>query len=244
MKIFIIKLLSSFIFISLSLAETNRPFWTEKSMYSEGSRTYFVGVATAKKNVEQARNEALKNARNELMNHLQVSDVKDITFHTQMTFEEKMPTGEITIFRLMYVEASDIEMLRENKSKDLLKAQEIALKANELRIKNTEEAINKAKANESKLKSKQIELDEIISKIDVLTSDANEKLKCGMTKAEVVKIMGKPRSTETCSNISGFNYGRKWAIFESGVLSCLAPADHFRKCGGCSLYIFIEELCK
>ena len=225
-------------------SKTARPFWTEKSSYTEGTKTYFVGVATAKKNVEQAREAALNNARTELMNHLQITDVKDIKFHTQMTFEEKTPAGETTVYRLMFVEADDIEKLRERSAQAMIKAQELAEKANEARIAKTEKAIEKAKASEARLQSKQSELDEITSRIDRITNDAEEKLKCGMTRNEVIKVMGQPRSTNSCGDKTYFNYGRKWAVLESGILNCLLPADRLLVCGGCVRASGSDELCK
>lgn len=224
------------------LAQSARPFWTEKSTYTESTKTYFVGVATAKKSVEAAREVALKNARTELMNHLQITDVKDIKFHTQMTFEEKTSAGETTVYRLMYVEAEDIEKLRERSTQALIKAQEQAEKANEERIRKTEAAIQKARASEEKLQSKQSELDEIVAKIDTATSNAEEKLKCGMIKAEVLKVMGQPRSKDSCADKVHFNYGRIWASFDGGVLKCLMPVGDFSACRSCPTYG--NELCK
>ena len=67
------------------------PFWTEKSSYLEGNRLYGVGMGAN-------RSLAFENAKQELMNHLQISDLSSIEIHTQMTYEKDL------VYRLVWVD--------------------------------------------------------------------------------------------------------------------------------------------
>lgn len=211
-----------------------RPFWTEKSSYSEGTRTYFVGIATAKKNLETARQEATDNARKELMNFLQISHTKAIPFQTQMTHEEKASDGSTTVYRLMFVEAADIERFREAQLKLESETHAKTAAALEKRLEKTSTMVALVKKKEAQIEEKQSELDSIMKRIDEATASATNKLKCGMTKSEVMRVAGKPSSTANCLKTDYYNYGRVWALFESGTLACLIPTGEMSSCRSCS----------
>ena len=77
---------------SMKGAETNkRPFWTKQSSFVEGEDLFVVGMAPHAPTVEEGRKRAFENAKVELMNFAQVTDLeaKGLVIETQMTFEEE-----------------------------------------------------------------------------------------------------------------------------------------------------------
>ena len=100
---------------SLSLvpcwAETNkRPFWTKQSSFMEGEDLFVVGIALHEETVEAGRKRAFENAKVELMNFAQVTDVeaKGLVIETQTTYEETNPLGLITVYQLLRVPAKKL----------------------------------------------------------------------------------------------------------------------------------------
>jgi hypothetical protein len=93
-------------------AETNkRPFWTKQSSFVEGEDLFVVGIAPHAATVEEGRKRAFENAKVELMNFAQVTDLeaKGLVSETQMTFEEAPnPLGMITVYQLMRVPAKKL----------------------------------------------------------------------------------------------------------------------------------------
>ncbi len=115
MKIFIFFLGMILTFQSFSIvpcwAETNtRPFWTKQSSFMEGEDLLVVGVALHAETVEEGRKRAFENAKVELMNFAQVTDVeaKGLVIETQTTFEETNPIGMITVYQLLRVPAKKL----------------------------------------------------------------------------------------------------------------------------------------
>ena len=97
---------------SIKGAETNkRPFWTKQSSFMEGEDLFVVGIAPHAATVEEGRKRAFENAKVELMNFAQVTDVeaKGLVIETQMTFEEEPnPIGMITVYQLLRVPAKKL----------------------------------------------------------------------------------------------------------------------------------------
>jgi len=92
-------------------AETNkRPFWTKQSSFMEGEDLFVVGIALHAETVEEGRKRAFENAKVELMNFAQVTDVeaKGLVIETQTTFEETNPIGMITVYQLLRVPAKKL----------------------------------------------------------------------------------------------------------------------------------------
>jgi hypothetical protein len=116
MKIFVFFLWMILTFQSLSIglcsAETNkRPFWTKQSSFMEGEDLFVVGSAPHAATVEEGRKQAFENAKVELMNFAQVTNVeaKGLVIETQMTFEEEPnPLGMITVYQLLRVPAKKL----------------------------------------------------------------------------------------------------------------------------------------
>ena len=93
-------------------AETNTPpFWTKHSSFVEGEDVFVVGRAPHAATVEAGRKQAFENAKVELMNYAQVTDLeaKGVVIDTPMTFEEPPnPLGLITVYQLMRVPAKKL----------------------------------------------------------------------------------------------------------------------------------------
>ncbi len=77
------------------------------------------------------------------------------------------------------------------------------------------------------------ELEAIKHDIARKTKLAVENIELGMTEQEVISIIGQPRSRDDNSyeHVTALNYGRVWIIFESGVVSCLAKSECFKRYG-------------
>ena len=121
MKIFIFFLGMILTFQSFSIvpcwAETNkRPFWTKQSSFMEGEDLFVVGIALHAETVEEGRKRAFENAKVELMNFAQVTDVeaKGLVIETQTTFEETNPIGMTTVYHLLRVPAKKLVEIQEH----------------------------------------------------------------------------------------------------------------------------------
>ena len=121
MKIFMFFLGMILTFQSFSIvpcwAETNkRPFWTTQSSFMEGEDLFVVGIALHAETVEEGRKRAFENAKVELMNFAQVTDVeaKGLVIETQTTFEETNPIGMITVYHLLRVPAKKLVEIQEH----------------------------------------------------------------------------------------------------------------------------------
>ena len=116
MKVFIFFLWVILTFQSFPIvpcwAETNKlPFWTKQSAFMEGEDLFVVGIAPHAATVEEGRKQAFENAKVELMNFAQVTDVeaKGLVIGTHMTFEEPPnPIGMITVYQLLRVPAKKL----------------------------------------------------------------------------------------------------------------------------------------
>jgi DNA repair exonuclease SbcCD ATPase subunit len=121
MKIFIFFLGLILTFQSFSIvpcwAETNkRPFWTKQSSFMEGEYLFVVGIALNAETVEEARKRAFENAKVELMNFAQITDVeaKGLVIETQTTFEETNLIDMITVYHLLRVPAKKLIEIQEH----------------------------------------------------------------------------------------------------------------------------------
>jgi len=98
--------------VQLSYANSSKPFWTEKASYEEGDKTFFIGTYSKAPSLEVGREKAFEGARNELMNHYQVSDTHELEMHTQMNYEEQNADGTYNVYRLLWVDNRDAEKLK------------------------------------------------------------------------------------------------------------------------------------
>lgn len=80
----------------------------------------------------------------------------------------------------------------------------------------------------------------IEAKIANLTTSAIEQIKEGMTKDEIVQLVGQPRSESECGGRTGLNYGKLWVVLEDGIASGYVSIEHWQ--GPCRNYKFWKEL--
>tara|TARA_Y100000034_G_C6910321_1_gene424373 strand:- start:3202 stop:3864 length:663 start_codon:yes stop_codon:yes gene_type:complete len=206
------------LFTLISIQALAKPFWTEKTTYQEGDRVYFVGVSTNNSSLEEGRKKALNNAKSEISNFLQISNLNNFTFHTQMNYEEETESG-YTVYRLMWADREELlNIQKENQEKDLI-------------LKEKEIQSYKEYAREKEIKNN--ELEKIKSTIQHNSQKIPQMAICGMTAAEALKIIGTPRSKTKCYGKVSYNYGRYWLKFENNLLVCVQTLSNFNACGDC-----------
>src|SRR5262245_42727050 len=119
-------------------ADTNkRPFWTQHTSYVEGEDLFVVGMASHKDTLEEARKQAFENAKIELMNYAQVTDMeaKGVVIDTQMTYEETNPIGLITVHHLLRVPAKQlVEIQRHVQEQTRLQGQALEKSQRDLQL--------------------------------------------------------------------------------------------------------------
>src|SRR6185295_8118814 len=98
-------------------AEPNtRPFWTKQSSFVEGDDLFIVGMAPLAATIAEGRKQAFENAKVELTNFAQITDVeaKGLVIDTQMTFEEPPnPLGLMRVYQLLRVPAKKLVEIQE-----------------------------------------------------------------------------------------------------------------------------------
>ena len=70
--------------------------------------------------------------------------------------------------------------------------------------------------------------------INSKTSQATSKDLTGMTTEDVVRILGKPRVSDSCAGMAHYNYGKVWLFFVSDVFRCYISSKDYRgRCSSC-----------
>jgi hypothetical protein len=100
-----------------AIAYAERPPWTEMSNFVQGDRLYIVGLSSENRLLEDGREKALQNALRELNNSIQSEFDGELI--TQRTYQE-LNNGSWTVWRLMYVETSEIKQKRFSKHTEVL----------------------------------------------------------------------------------------------------------------------------
>lgn len=139
-----------FLYLSCSAlnAETNRPFFTEKTQFEEGDRIYFVGVASNALTIEQGRLNSYSNAKDLLASFLNTESKNlRVPLKTQRTYEEQgSQKNTFNVWELTYVTKSEMKVarntLQEATSPESNEALELALDSGP-----TEVFENQGKAN-------------------------------------------------------------------------------------------------
>lgn len=111
-----VVLLLALLVAAPALGETeNRPFWTEQAMFRFGEDLFFVGRASCAKTVEDGRDQAFRRGLQEILNYAQAASTSGLPIETQMVFHERdsagCPTGTVTVWRLLRVEAQELAAL-------------------------------------------------------------------------------------------------------------------------------------
>ncbi len=98
---------------------------------------------------------------------------------------------------------------------------------------NSPDLIQESRVERQEAFGKISELEAIKQDIARKTKLAVENVELGMTEEEVERLLGPPRSRESHrqyaadSNTTGYNYGKVWIIFESGVVTCIVKSEFF-----------------
>jgi chromosome segregation ATPase len=124
-------------------AETNkRPFWTKQSSFMEGEDLLVVGIALHAETVEEGRKRAFENAKVELMNFAQVTDVeaKGLVSETKATFEETNPIGMVTVYHLLRVPAKKLVEIQEH-LQEQTRLQEQAFEQSQRDLQQVQQAV-------------------------------------------------------------------------------------------------------
>lgn len=101
----------------------------------------------------------------------------------------------------------------------------------ELKSENPEKVVI-SRRKRAKTFDKLSELEGIKFKISQATKLAITNLELGMTKGEVIGLIGEPRTKK----YNDYNYGKVWVIFEDGVLSCIVKLEIYGKWSSCHTY--------
>jgi hypothetical protein len=100
---------------SLHAASSNRPFWTEQSMFRFGEDLFFTGRATCAPSSEEGRQRAYNAAMQEMLNYSRATEVTGVTIETQMTYEEDNSEtcrkGQVSVWRLLRAPAAKLDRL-------------------------------------------------------------------------------------------------------------------------------------
>lgn len=99
------------------LIEDDRPFWTEKSSQVIGNYLYVVGVGSDVRSVEEGRQIAFENGKREFLNFLQANSMAETIIETQMTYQETLPNGHFTVYRLLKAPISELKKIKIKNSK-------------------------------------------------------------------------------------------------------------------------------
>lgn len=185
-------------------AETNtRPFWTNHSSFVEGEDLFVVGRALLAATVEQGRKQAFQNAKVELMNYAQVTDVetKGVVIDTQMTFEEPPnPLGFITVYQLLRVPAKKlIEIQRHVQEQTRLQEQALDKSQRDLQL------VQKAVVTRyQRIEEQNRQIQGILDSVTRLQESSREKaLRIEQANTEVEQLLqqlsAKVRATELTS---------------------------------------------
>ena len=179
-------------------AETNkRPFWTKQSSFVEGEDLFVVGMALHAPTVEEGKKRAAENAKVELMNFAQVTDLeaKGLVSETQMTFEEAPnPLGMITVYQLMRVPAKKLieiqahvqeqtrlqEQAFDKSKRDLQLVQQAVVsryKRLEEQHRQIQETLNSASRLQESLREKALRIEQAHTEAEQLLQQLSAKVK-------------------------------------------------------------------
>ena len=214
-----------FLFSNNLLANSIKPFWTEKSSYIEDRYLYVVGVATNSVSIEKGRNLAFENGKQEIMNFSQLSKIDGVVVETQMTYEEEAGGGKYNIYRLMFVEYDKLSSLISKKIKNTKINYEKYQKKQEQEIEIKKVALSKIKKNTDELARLDVKYNAITNNIESLSEKALRYVKVNMTKDEVEKLLGRPRTMSgSVSSGLSYNYGKYWIVFDrqTNMANCVS----------------------
>lgn len=217
--------------ISPQVIAGQRPFWTEKSSYSEGDRIYFVGVASNTITVEEGRKRAMEAAIQELSAYLRSTNASTLHLETQMTFEEPTQKG-FNVFRLVWITRLEVAEFKKKQLEEEANAMKAEHQKIGAEIKRNGELLASIEQQNSEIEEQHKALAIAERRISRVSKNARKSLLCGMTIEEANAVMGSDRasSREECGPRSNILYGVNWYSFRNGVLQCKIPLNRYSRC--------------
>ena len=183
-------------------------------------------------------------------------DINDVLKKLNLAIEERKSSKELKkLTKLLNEKGSEIEIKNkelskltakvETKNREIEKINSEHSNVNQ-RLRDKELLIQRLESNLNDLKNKlqtanqeeqavRSEYEKIRREINSKTSQAASKNLIGMTRKEVVLIIGQPRSKESCAG-GAYNYGNLWVKFESGIVACIVDRKRFQACRTCAGY--------
>ena len=96
-------------------------------------------------------------------------------------------------------------------------------------LRSLQSKLAELNAEQAAIRSKR---NRILHEINNASKKAETMLYEGMTLQDVISTFGPPRSRSDCGENVHLNYGRKWLMFEGGVIRCRIDSNEYR--GYCS----------
>jgi len=172
-------------------------------------------------------------------------DPEDVIKRINDSIESRNKSKEIDRLNQLLTKSS-IEMIeKQSEIKDLkakLDGQNSALRNTQIDIENLRNQLNKVNTQLSELTKEKLiiqsEYDKVMSMIKNTTYNAMKYVELGMTPEEVIKLVGQPRSKDSCSRDLFYNYGEVWILFQSNVVSSVFYNEKYQgSCYPISYYI-------
>ncbi|HBQ61694.1 MAG TPA: hypothetical protein DD671_19310 [Balneolaceae bacterium] len=138
--------------------------------------------------------------------------------------------------------AEEIELRSEEleKIRNQLSERKKQVEEKESEINSLEQELVRAKRNLDRFRAEEkrieTELESIRRSIESSTNKAVNNILIGMTPSEVIKVAGRPRVIDDCGSDEYYNYGKVWAIFESGIVSIMVSSRVFTRCRSANRY--------
>jgi chromosome segregation ATPase len=168
----------------------------------------------------------------------------DVISKINNTLEARLNNQKIDTLRALLRKEKRIT---ENKNEEINKLKQ-KINKEQSRRRESEEEVDRLRSDLRKLKNKlkslnkekikiRNKLQRIENKIRNLTISVTDKIRTGMTKREVVDLMGEPRGSDECANYYAYNYGRVWVLFRNNIVQHAVYNRHFEgSCKSISLY--------
>jgi len=215
----------------------------------EGATLYSVGVSSHNGSQEAGRQAAYESGKREISNFAQITDLSGLTIETQMTFEEQNPDGTFNTYRLLKVEIADLTKWKENqmaRARAELEKQTTAV-AEEVKRKEVQlKALQEQQATLSDLDARAAQLQRHLKTV---SDQVRRRIRCGMSKNEVLGLLGPPKARDRTSEIFGiqedenilghayWNYAELWLYFEHGILVGVADYPTTASMRGCKFIL-------
>jgi hypothetical protein len=149
-----------------------------------------------------------------------------------------------------YVEQQLSKIQKDTSAQQKIKNQQMQLRTLERKLADLQKQIASADVTKAAPLRKERnvvfeEIDEleakkikIQSKISTITADIMKYTDKGMTRKEVISLVGNPRSTGCNGN--AYNYGYVWVVFRNEIAACFIYYDCFGTKGRCNCSYYLD----